>query len=431
MAIVAIAPRAFAMQNPATCTNPSVTIRINEFLDNNGNHVFDGGDVGPLPSGTVKDEGANIIYQATVAHAGSDNCGFEGGTICIDLPGVGCPASNPAVAAPSFTTVGPGECCDVTPAGGVPLVCDPLVCVPPGVAELKSRFVPYTVSAVDVGRAGCPPQQIRAVSYYDEGFSKQQAGAVDVFPANASIPICNPVGNVGFPHFMCYEVDDRPFPDMTGPITVEDQFGVGSAPVGRFKRICNPADKIVGLETFPGRGFPDHLAEYEYDPESFDTSGGLGRLPVTVRVNNQFGEFLLEVVKPDRIMIPSGKTLDGTFRGPVGAIDHFQCFTVRGGAFLLPGVRVVDQFTTGLPLGQLLVNVKSPVRLCAPADKNDEGFVDPDGKEGTHLLCYDVRTEPKGNFFRQDIFVKNQVDEHEINVTGPRELCLPSTKSLP
>jgi hypothetical protein len=75
----------------------------------------------------------------------------------------------------------------------------------------------------------------------------------------------------------------------------------------------------------------------------------------------------------------------------------------------------VDQFTTST------ATVIRPVRLCNPADKNNEGIVDPTA----HLMCYQIR---EGSFARRDALVRNQFGDQTVTVVRPESLCNPADK---
>src|SRR6185369_1089824 len=159
-------------------------------------------------------------YRPRVSHAGTVLCGVEAGNLCIDLPGTGCPVSNPAI---TTTLAAAGECCDATPTatnpvcaaganGGAPctvdsecpgstcrtsigLICDPATCDPaglpdPGFSTEVGRFVPYIVNFADVS-GPCAAGNVRASAIYDNGISHQSTP--DVIPAQGAVPICNPV----------------------------------------------------------------------------------------------------------------------------------------------------------------------------------------------------------------------------------------------
>jgi len=85
----------------------------------------------------------------------------------------------------------------------------------------------------------------------------------------------------------------------------------------------------------------------------------------------------------DRLLVPSSEALGTGGAPPLGAnsVDHFKCYRVRSAPFRREGVTVETQF------GPLTVDIKRPLHLCAPVDKNGEGLLNPI----THLMCYQVR----------------------------------------
>lgn len=67
--------------------------------------------------------------------------------------------------------------------------------------------------------------------------------------------------------------------------------------------------------------------------------------------------------------------------------------------------------------------MKKPLRLCVAADKNGEGIVDP----AAHLMCYQIRQSSGTRFVDPGpFFIADQFGDDMIQVTGPRELCVPS-----
>jgi hypothetical protein len=137
-----------------------------------------------------------------------------------------------------------------------------------------------------------------------------------------------------------------------------------------------------------------------------------------VVVENQFGSLTVDLTRPDRLFVPSAKSLTATPPLPASfLVDHFKCYRVRGARFRRSGVSVETQF------GPMTVDVKRPLRLCAPVDKNGEGVNDP----ANHLMCYQVR---KGTRGPKQVFVTNQFGADSYPVLGPRELCVPSRKTL-
>jgi hypothetical protein len=85
------------------------------------------------------------------------------------------------------------------------------------------------------------------------------------------------------------------------------------------------------------------------------------------------------------------------------------------------GIPVVDQ------LGDLIVDVKRPRRLCVPVNKNNES---PDAPQHASVLtCYDSRPATSSLPFvgPHQLFVANQFGEARLERLRPSELCVPST----
>jgi hypothetical protein len=430
--LLTTAAQVWSVENPPNCTEPNVEIAIREFLDTND----DGTPDVALQLGATKNPGDVVLYQAILKHEDATRCGYTGGRLCIDTPQTGCSdAGVPAVDPPSFTTVGPGECCAADIGNPVPLVCNPAFCVPPGVAQHFSNFVRYVVNPADetnppppaqVCPAGCPQQvqdrcqsgELRAHAYYDRGTSKQDQ---DVIPANASIPICNPV-EVEVNHFMCYEpLKIR----VNRTVKLVDRFRtIEAAQIDNLKRICNPADKN---EEHPETlAFPDHLASYEVATSSVPS--------IKVDLTNQFGTRTVEMLRPIRLLVPTAKGPLGNPPGnPAGPpnppqVDHFLCYAAKG-ASAAQTVLVDDQFN---PSGSLLAQVRQPETVCVPVDKDEEGFVNPNGALGPVLACYDVATTPDRQEYTGDFVMNNQFTNGNLRreLHGPRELCLQSTIAI-
>lgn len=207
-----------------------------------------------------------------------------------------------------------------------------------------------------------------------------------------------------------------------------------------------------------------------------------------VRVDNQFGTIFVETIKPNRLLVPTAKSLTD----PVGSldpepIDHFKCYKVKVKTKICqddPTARCMndDDCATGacnlgFPKGILvtlddqfpdtpkLYEVRKPKKLCTPVDKDSGGFVNPDGENGQHLMCYQVKqvkgvcaagstqnaggsceieedcggTKDVTSFcVRQpkhirvtSIHVNNQFGPEQLDTIKEEELCVPSLKTLP
>jgi len=165
--LVAGSGSVWAQSNPSTCTKTGPALLLTELRDLNNDGV------GETPIVGSKLDGETIYYQASLfISTATGQCAYEGGTLCIDRPGA-------------------SGCVDVTPIGGIPLLCDnDAVCNPDGIPAIDSQQIPYVVNHLDFEVGGLCNQQVRAVAEYHNGTSHFGAG---VFPVNADTPICNPV----------------------------------------------------------------------------------------------------------------------------------------------------------------------------------------------------------------------------------------------
>ena len=145
-------------------------------------------------------------------------------------------------------------------------------------------------------------------------------------------------------------------------------------------------------------------------------------------MKNQFGTIFVDTINPDRLLVPSAKSL----AGPIDAldpetIDHFKCYKVKiteGTPEFKPiQVTLADQFE------YKLFDVKKPKRLCNPVNKNNEGIINP----LAHLMCYTVKRaegEPK-HIKMEGIHTNNQFGPLQVDTKKEADLCVPSTKTLP
>lgn len=111
-------------------------------------------------------------------------------------------------------------------------------------------------------------------------------------------------------------------------------------------------------------------------------------------MTDQFGQLTVDTKKPDRLLVPAAKSLEGPVDPPAEpGIDHFTCYRVkpsRGTPKLRKGIRaaVTDQFAQARVL-----ELTKPTRLCLPTDKAGEA-PDAPGHPG-HLMCYGVKLAKK------------------------------------
>ncbi len=214
----------------------------------------------------------------------------------------------------------------------------------------------------------------------------------------------------GVGRFQCYEIH-RPAFDRAG-VSLVDALGSSTVTIKRAKRICAPADTNGEDPTAPLD--PEHFTYYTLKQTTrFTKVRG-------VTVENQFGAHTMSLTKPDRMLVPTAKSLTDPASPLTRPIDHYKCYKVAGAKTKASGLVVTDQF------GTIVVDVKQPLHLCLPAMKNDEGpLVDP----GTALMCYKVTGLPPP--VRPELFTLNQFGPDAYAFFGPRDLCVPSTVTLP
>jgi hypothetical protein len=203
-------------------------------------------------------------------------------------------------------------------------------------------------------------------------------------------------GLVDLDHYKCYQAAGA---QVDFGVTLQDQFQARTALVLDPKLFCTPADKN-------GEGVEDpitHLTCYDTNP--------VGQPPGLIPISNQFiagGQ--LELLGPDLLCAPSTKEVPPS-------VEHFTVYRALGPDG--PPVTMADQFgtqATDLGLTSLFM---------VPADKNDEGILDP----FTHLNCYDIE-DPVPPLF-ENVLVTNQfVTDQLFHVDQPRELCVPTEKLI-
>jgi hypothetical protein len=301
--------------------------------------------------------------------------GLAGWTIYVDYDGDG--------------VLDAGEPSDVTDAAG---------------AYTITGIVPGTWKVREVNQAGwtCSfPAAHDAFGCYHE----------EAFASGGSYPD-NDFGNWldGLSHFQCYEIHRKSF-NLTG-VSLADALGASTVTIKRAKRICAPADKN-GED--PNAPLEDaHLTYYTLKQTSRFTK------VKSVTVDNQFGTSTVTLTKPDRMLVPTAKSVTGPAVPLDQPIDHYKCYKVSGAKTKVPGIAITDQF------GSIVVDVKKPLHLCLPAIKNDEGpLIDP----ATALMCYKVNGLPQ--VIRPVLQTSNQFGPDQFDFFGPRDLCVPSTVTIP
>ncbi|MBI3246879.1 MAG: hypothetical protein HYZ50_10265 [Deltaproteobacteria bacterium] len=226
-------------------------------------------------------------------------------------------------------------------------------------------------------------------------------------------------------HFLFYKVQTSPgTPKFVAPppVLLADQFETKTYTVTKPLALGNPANK--NNEDPSAVSDTKHLKAYQLGTPP----GTLPHVPHTVQVDNQFGTIFVKTSKPDRLLVPTAKSLVGPIPPLVNpALDHFKCYpvTIATGTPAFPaGIQAtaVDQFNQPKTYA-----IKKPLRLCNPVSVNGEPIQDPDA----HLMCYQVRRAlGQPNHLRLDhIHVNNPFGPEQLKTIKDEELCLPSVKT--
>ncbi len=240
-------------------------------------------------------------------------------------------------------------------------------------------------------------------------------------------------------HFLCYKSFGH---FLREEVRLDDQFEDKNFKVLKPKMFCNPAIKPVKDDLDP-----DDLPESPHYQSYKIKKGHRVERHVSRRaeVTNQFGTIIVDTIRPDRLMVPSGKSvvLPGvpTLVPPIPPAgpktNHYKCYTVRADNFLQQDVVVKDQFTD--QDGKNLTLVR-PKRLCTPVEKtriDDQGnesvtpIIEDPNNELDHLMCYMVRAARGEKLHKKTkVLSSNQFRNEDLVLKRELEFCVPSTKTL-
>jgi hypothetical protein len=202
-----------------------------------------------------------------------------------------------------------------------------------------------------------------------------------------------------------------------------DQFQKRKVEISKAERFCNPV-KVSQNGTV--------IADIT-DPTAHLTCYKVRRPAPVVKPQvistDQFGVQELNVLRrKTRLCVPSQENGEPSNLALPSAsgLDHFELYRARTKSgtpkFERQEVNLVDPFL-GL---DMTVELKKPVRLGVPTDKNDEGINNP----AAHLTCYSLRAK---RIEKQDVEVGNQFSDGEpfrLTVRKPDMFCAPSDKQV-
>ena len=214
--------------------------------------------------------------------------------------------------------------------------------------------------------------------------------------------------------FRCYGL--RRGDTAGGPLPVSDAFGANVVDVLGRRRLCVPADR-------DGAGIRDaatDLTEYRIRVPGVRLQRHRG-----IQVSNRFATITLDASGPSSMMTPARF---GSSPPIVTGhdVDQYACYAVHGaGSSSGDVVTVEDTFTHPAKA----IRVIRPVRLCVPASVGGAPVKNPAGG----LLCYRTKLGRGAPAHRRvvDLLVADRLGGTTIATATERELCVPSTVSLP
>jgi len=223
-------------------------------------------------------------------------------------------------------------------------------------------------------------------------------------------------------HFQCYEVKPKAFTTVPG-VSVQDQFGQHTESVRFPHRLCAPANKNGEDPTAPTH--PDHLLGHlvsgpNVKVANLSVTNQFGTIKLdTVKPDVLMVPTLKTLAPPG----PAGPPTDPDVP------DHFQCYKVKRSQGSpkfqkILGVKVQDQF------GTAMLDLLKPVRLCAPANKRNEDPSAP--QHLFHLLCYKTKNSSFGTVqtYTNDQFGPAQpllIHRRELCVPSTKNAAFPTT----
>lgn len=219
-------------------------------------------------------------------------------------------------------------------------------------------------------------------------------------------------------HFQCYQAKTAAGTAKFTAIPylpTSDRFGEWFFAVSKPAELCAPANVEGNDPTAPSHA--EHLESYQ-----IKRVPGTGKFPKTLNqvVADQFGQMTIDLLKPERLMLPTAKSL-ASAPSPLSApvTDHFTCYKVRNSPgtpkFVARIASVVqDQF------GPLSVNIMKPKKLCIPTNKANE---EPGAElHGEHLLCYQAKLA--STFIPVRAYTANQFGNETLDVKKAFEVCI-------
>jgi hypothetical protein len=221
--------------------------------------------------------------------------------------------------------------------------------------------------------------------------------------------------------FMCYAARTTKGTGKFVPVesvTLVDRLETQAADLVRPTMLCAPggvnggnavdtATHLEGYRLTRSAGQPAHVKQ----------SG--------IVVADRFGSLSLDTVKPDRVLVPTGKALDTPATAPTGGQDHLECYKVNVTPNT-PGLAAGTQITVLDQFQGRTYDVKRPSRLCLAAGASGTAIKSP----LAHLMCYRSRRvtgAPAHQKVMGRIHTANAYGPGRLDTIRDTEVCVPAT----
>jgi hypothetical protein len=240
------------------------------------------------------------------------------------------------------------------------------------------------------------------------------------FATTGSIPEAGAQTPPPLDHFVRYKSSEAVgFPRFTSisHVAAVDVFGDWHYELKKPVDIANPASVDASDPTAPSH--PEHLESYQVKRIS-----GTAKFAKVYaqKVLDGYGELTIDIIKPDRLMVPSaadGTTAPGAPSSPTN--DHLTCYKIKVSGGTAKFTPVLDAVVEDV-LGTLSINLLKPAKLCVPT--NVDGAAP--GAEGhaDSLTCY--KAKAVSPFAGARLYTGNHFSSDALDLRKVMEVCLPS-----
>jgi len=221
-------------------------------------------------------------------------------------------------------------------------------------------------------------------------------------------------------HYISYKIKTLGL--ATHDISLQDKFiSWTEFRVSTPSRLLNPAIKIHNGNTIDINNPDLHYALYNLKNPEGDIT-----VNQAIQVSNQFGEFNINQLTVAHLLVPSQSLLPFTISSddPLANSEHYLCYDIPETAVTVAQEGTVsDEFRTRDFI------VTKAKHLCVPTAKiHHEKLYNIQNDVATNnLMCFSLAKKRILKF----LTLVNQFSSKGVMVTKDKELCLPSTVTIP